>query len=79
MSVSGAVITLIHFTYPLGDEWRIACMPSMTEFHTTPYHPSYARSNDTRAVNCSACEKSVEFHNAQTALRVALRNPSRAK
>jgi hypothetical protein len=32
-------------------------MPNMSEFHLTPYHPNYQRSNDLRAVTCPACKK----------------------
>ena len=70
----GSVITLVHFvsmaTVPPRDDepegppvqrWQIACMPNMVEFHQTPYHPNYQRTNDPRAVSCSACKASSVF------------------
>lgn len=73
ITVSGQIINPIHFVFQVGPE-RIACMPNMTEFHTTPYHRSYARSNDPRAVTCPACKKSTPFAEAM----ISLQNP-RAK
>lgn len=80
ISSNGQLITLIHFTYTvgLGEDWRIACMPNMTEFHQTPYHPNYQRSNDTRAVTCPACIKTSIFKESQRALEVGLKRVGRA-
>lgn len=75
---AGGVITLIHFCSAIdptgnGDEdWRIACMPSMKEFHQTPFHPAQTRSNDTRAVTCPACKKSAAFKASQDALSAVI-------
>lgn len=76
----GGKITLIHYTYAdgLGESYRIACMPNMTEFHETPYHPVYQRSNDVRAVTCPACMKSSVFKESQRILEDALRRSKRA-
>jgi hypothetical protein len=74
----GRAGTLIHFTYEVGKDWRIACMPNMIEFYRTMYHPSYQRSNDTRAVTCSACKESPVFKKAQDAIdAVVKRGPIR--
>lgn len=71
---SGSTIELIHFISgvmappsetdlegPPTKQWRIACMPNMTEFHETPYHPHYQRTDDIRAVTCPACKNSLAF------------------
>lgn len=79
ITVGGGFVTLIHFMSevsaipPTEDgpqtlQWRIACMPNMTEFHATPYHPNYQRSNDVRAVTCPACKKTQAFLDAQRTL-----------
>ena len=57
----GNVTTLIHFVFSSGSEWRIACMPNMTEFHKTDYHPHYQRTDDPRAATCPACKRTEEF------------------
>jgi len=73
--ITGETVTLVHFVHelvlpPLESEgppvpqWRIACMPNMTEFHLTPYHPNYQRTDDARAVTCPACKKSKAFQKA---------------
>ncbi len=74
---TGGTITLIHFVHPTlsrSDEqqWRIACMPNMTEFHSTPYHPNYQRTDDARAVTCPACKKAPVFKTAMTYLQEAM-------
>lgn len=56
----------IHLTYrptglDEGAEWKIACMPEVTDFKTTAFHPNYLRSNDTRAVTCQACKATKIF------------------
>lgn len=61
---------VIHLTYrpngmDEGDNWRIACMPHITDFSTTPHHPNYLRSNDTRAVTCHMCKASPVFKEVQ--------------
>ena len=57
----GYSFTLIHFVYPLSDasppEYRIACMPNMTEFHQTVHHPAYQRTDQAAAVTCPACKR----------------------
>lgn len=65
----GRFITLIHFMYrpePLIDRWRIACMPNMTEFHETKYHPNYQRTNEPRAVTCLACHRTEAYKQSVT-------------
>lgn len=75
---TGHTVTLVHFTYQhrqegsTKDEWRIACMPNMTEMHKTKYHPAYHRSNDTRAVSCPACKKTSVFEQTHIALGALL-------
>jgi len=70
---SGEFVTLIHLTYSVAKQdfsenvveetpWRIACMPNMREFHTTPYHPAYQRTDDPRAVTCPACKETDVFN-----------------
>ena len=63
----GRVTTVIHYTYFSGlfGAWRIACMPNMTEFHRTDYHPNYDRTNDVRAVTCQSCKKTPVFYENQ--------------
>lgn len=56
----GQTITLIHYVYQVDPE-RIACMPNMIEFHSTPYHPNYQRTNDARAVTCPACKRTEAY------------------
>lgn len=71
----GGSITLIHYfvevpTPPANEEGpptlqhRIACMPNMTEFHQTPYHPAYQRTTDARAVSCPQCKKTAFYLDA---------------
>lgn len=73
---SGVTVTAVHLVHevlapPVDQEgpptmqWRIACMPNMTEFHQTAYHPNYQRSDDARAVSCPACQKTPAFKAAQ--------------
>lgn len=87
ITATGVAITLIHlFSYEkyvvreeqtmMRDSWRdspghIACMPGMTEFHRTKYHPAYQRSNDPRAVTCPACRRSHEYNRAMEKLNAA--------
>lgn len=72
----GSVVSTVHFVSEVptssGVQWRIACMPNMTEFHATPYHPNYPRTNEVRAVSCPACEKSAVFQRAKDAQEEAL-------
>ncbi len=74
--------TIIHFVSevtlpPINEEgpptpqWRIVCMPNMTDFGETAYHPPYRRSDDTRAVTCMSCRKSQLFIDAQRRLNDA--------
>jgi hypothetical protein len=62
--LTGERVTLIHFVFQTEPE-RIACMPNMTEFHQTQYHPNYQRSNDHRAVTCPQCKKTEVFKSAK--------------
>lgn len=64
IDASGQSMTIIHYVFQVGPE-RIACMPNMTEFHSTAYHPSYARSNHTLAVTCPACKKTEHWKAAR--------------
>lgn len=53
-----------HFTYlmdPVEMVWRIACMPSVTDFRMSPHHPNYLRSDDVRAVTCHMCKSTDIF------------------
>lgn len=70
---TGGMITLVHFVHQVDPE-RIACMPNMAELGTTPHHPNYQRSNDTRAVSCPACKRSVAYKVAHERLGAALRS-----
>ena len=58
---SGQFITLIHYVYQTDPE-RVACMPNMTEFHLTPYHPAVQRTNSKDAVTCPSCKRSQIFN-----------------
>lgn len=58
--------TIVHLTYNMDEgsdtpEWRIACMPHVTDFATAAHHHNYLRSNDTRATNCQACAATAVF------------------
>jgi hypothetical protein len=64
----GGTVTLVHFVFETEPE-QIACMPNMIEFHLTQYHPTYHRSNDTRAVTCPACKRTDIFKRTETVLR----------
>lgn len=61
----GRAITLIHYVYQDAPE-RIACMPNMTEFHTTQFHQNYQRSNSTAAVTCPACMRTDAYKLAKS-------------
>jgi hypothetical protein len=78
---NGTQINIIHFmgnvlVPPLSTEQegppstqlRIVCMPHMTEWHKTDYHPNYLRSEDPRAANCPACKRTKVFADAMAAL-----------
>lgn len=56
----GRSTTLVHYVFRVDPE-RIACMPNMTEFHATPYHTNYQRSNSTGAITCPACKTTEVF------------------
>ena len=88
VTAAGGLITIVHFMFesvlpppeqegPPVSQWRIACMPNMTEFHQTPYHPNYQRANDVRAVTCPACRKTQVFRQEQQRLDVALGGSAR--
>lgn len=56
--------TVIHLTYRpngLDEQWRIACMPEVSDFATAAHQPNYQRSNDTRAVTCARCKATDVF------------------
>jgi hypothetical protein len=78
VQADGSVVTLVHFLYAhagggsTGTDWRIACMPGVTEFHQTPHHPNYQMTNDTRATTCPSCKRTAPFKRAQEALDAAL-------
>lgn len=57
----GQSTTLVHFSQVGEAGERVACMPGMTEFHLTPHHPNYQRSNDPRAVTCPACKRTDAY------------------
>lgn len=61
----GRLTTLIHYVHQVDPE-RIACMPHMTEFHLTPYHPNYQRSNEPRAVTCPSCKMTEVYKKANS-------------
>ena len=56
----GASKTLIHYVISVNPD-KIACMPNMTDVHSTAYHPSDQRTNESRAVTCPACMKTASF------------------
>lgn len=84
VTAAGGVVTLVHLTYNvsavLGDtDWRIACVPNMTELHQTVHHPNCQRTNDMRAVTCPICKKSPMFTELWQRLEAALRGPISVK
>lgn len=60
----GQKITLVHYVFQVDPE-RVACMPNMEEFHSTPYHPAVHRTNDTRAVSCPQCRRTEQYKAAR--------------
>ena len=60
IDAQGQVTTLIHYVFQTDPE-RIACIPNMTEFHATNYHPNYQRTNSRAATTCPACRKSQVY------------------
>lgn len=75
INAHGGMVTIIHFVSevmvpPTSEEgppvpqWRIACMPNMTEFGETMYHKSYHRTDDVRGVTCPTCKKSDAYKQA---------------
>lgn len=82
INTGGGAIMLIHFVSevmvpPVEEEgppvpqWRIACMPNMTEFGETMYHPPHHRSDDARAVTCPACKNTHEYARMMERLNAA--------
>lgn len=63
LNLHGQLSTLIHLIYEPTtlSGWRIACMPNMTEFHSTPYHPNYQRTDFPAAVTCPACKRTDAY------------------
>lgn len=72
LNQQGQATTLVHYAHQTSPE-RIACMPNMAEFHQTPYHPNYQRSNDVRGVNCPACRATQVFKDCTAVLETALK------
>jgi hypothetical protein len=68
----GQVVVLIHLSTGMGTEERMACMPNMTEFHQTLYHPNYMRTNDVRAVTCPMCRRTDTFNQCSSILATEL-------
>lgn len=72
INAHGGTITIIHFVKEREglseNKWQIVCMPNMTEFHETMYHPNYPRSNDPRGVTCPACKKTDDYKRAMEAI-----------
>lgn len=60
----GQQSTPIHFVFQVNPE-RIACMPQLTEFHQTRFHPVHKRSNDPRAVTCQQCKTTGVYKQAR--------------
>ena len=60
IDAQGQSTVLIHYVFQVDPE-RIACMPNMTEFHRTDYHPNYQRSNSIAATTCPACKRTDIF------------------
>lgn len=60
MTPIGSSFTLIHFVFQTNPE-RVACMPNMTEFHSTNYHPHVLRTGEARATTCPACKKTDQY------------------
>lgn len=79
LTAMGRTITLVHYTYRSvagdgsGNDWRIACMPGMTEFYHTNYHPNVHRTDDWRAVSCPMCKKTELFISAVNSLEASKR------
>lgn len=62
---SGSMITVIHFTYKVGNDYRLACMPNMTNLHVTVGgRPAYQRTNEKAAVTCPGCRKTHAYLSA---------------
>lgn len=59
----GQPITLIHFVFQVNPT-RLACMPNMTEFGQTQYHPVVLHTNDSRAATCPACKRTNVYKTA---------------
>lgn len=51
---------LVHYVFQVNPE-RIACMPNLTEFHTTVQHPNVPRTNEHRAVTCPMCKATEHY------------------
>lgn len=46
-------------------QWRIACMPTVTNFATNAYFPNYLRSDEPAAVTCAECKKTEAYREAR--------------
>jgi len=75
----GQSTTLIHWMTETSNGLRIACMPNATEFHATPYHPAFQRTDDVRAASCPACRRTAEYKCVVERLEAALRGPASVK
>lgn len=58
-------VSIVHLAYKSNDsepiDWRIACMPHVTNFATAAHHHNYLRSDATPAVTCAACKATAIF------------------
>lgn len=46
-------------------QWRIACMPTVTNLATNAFFPNYLRSNEPAAVSCAECKKTEAYTEAR--------------
>ena len=76
---TGQVTTIIHLVHNASGEWRLACMPNMTEFGSTLYHQHYPRSDDLRAVTCPQCKTTAAYKTAQANMQAVLRRAAGGK
>ncbi len=63
VDASGQKVTLVHFAFQVYPT-RLSCMPNMTEFGLTPYHPVCMHTNAHQAVTCPACKASATYKGA---------------
>lgn len=75
ITADGKELVPIHFVS--GSPLKIACMPGLTTFSATSgVNQSrlcpYQRTDDTRAVTCPSCIRSLEFTRAESEMNAAL-------